>query len=359
MSTEQIPPQAEADVNDQNTTPTSQGEDSTTPGTGTVATDTADTSREDLIQSLVQKPVEEKAEAEPESTEETPDDEDDEVESSTESAKPSEAETSQKSRTGADLENDKRFKEHTRKTISELRKQAAFGDVITQTLQNAKMTPEEFANWTALAARVKRGDPEAVGVLIATAKEFGWKESTAPEKPKVKTVDDLAAEIYSTDFKAEVDDLQIGEQVARKTARRLAEAQFKAEKPEPEPQRQPVPQQQQRQPADPIREAALDRVTRMEAEYVRSNPNYVKVAPAVTERLRTLANGDPLMWPAQYQDIVREELRKLSPPVSKPAIKPVAGTQVRSSTAPAPKAQPVDPKRQLAIDIAAGKFAQQ
>ena len=95
----------------------------------------------------------------------------------------------------------------------------------------------------------------------------------------------------------------------------------------------------------------------MEADYVRTNPNYSKVAPAVNARLAQLSNGSPLMWTAQYQDIVREELRKLSPPVVKQPIKPVAGTQVRASTAPTPKPAVVDPSTQLVQDLVNGMFA--
>lgn len=355
MSNEQIPPQDEADVNDQ-VTPTSQGEESTAPDTGNVANDsTAEGTRESLIQSLIQKPVEETAEEEAK-TEETPEEEDaEEPEGIAESTKTAPEDDAAKAAAGADLEADKRLSDRTRKTISDLRKAAAFGDVITQTLTNAKMTPDEFARWTALAAQVKRGDPEAVGVLIATAKAFGWKESVAAPEPKQKSVDDLAKEIYEADYKAEVDDLLMGEQVARKTARRLAEAQIKSEKTTPEPEKPEATAPRQR--PDPIREAAIDRVSRMEADYIRTNPNYSKIAPVVTERLRGLADGDPMMWTAQYQDIVREELRKLSPPVVKQAIKPVAGTQVRSSSAPAPKATEHDPRSSLIADLVAGKFS--
>ena len=352
MTTEQIPPSEDADVKDLNTH-TSQGEESAQPVTGSDATDSADSSRESLIQSLIQKPVEDPVE-EAEKEEEVSDEDDaEEPEGEAEPTKKVETEDTPKSSAGADLEADKRLSERTRKTISDLRKAAAFGDIITQTLTNAKMTPDEFTRWTALAAQVKRGDPEAIGVLIATAKQFGYKEPTVEAAPKQKSVDDIAKDIYEAEFKADVDDLQIGEQVAKRQARRLAELQNKAEKPVPEPEQ---PRQQQRERIDPIREAAIQRVTQMENDYVRQNPAYAKVAPAVNARLAQISQSDPMMWPAQYQDIVREELRKASPPVAKKAITPVAGMQLRSSVTPAPTPVALSHSQQLVRDLMANKF---
>lgn len=356
MSNTQTPPQEDADVKVLDTH-TSQGEESATPDVGNVATDSVDGARESLIESLIQKTVQEPVAEEAETAEEPEEDDAEEPEGEAETTKKPETDDTPKSSAGADLEADGRLSERTRKTISDLRKAAAFGDVITQTLTNAKMTPDEFARWTALAAQIKRGDPEAVGVLIATAKQFGYKEPTAEAVPKAKSVDDIAKEIYEAEFKADVDDLQIGEQVAKKQARRLADLQIKAEKPAPDP----VPERQAPTSAperrDPIREAAIDRVSQMESQYTKQNPDYAKVAPAVNARLAQINQSDPMMWPAQYQDIVREELRKLSPAVEKKAIKPVAGTQVRSSAAPTPKPAETDPKAMLLRDLIEGRFA--
>jgi hypothetical protein len=355
MNTEQITPDGEVDVNDQ-AAPTSQGEESTKPEIGNDAIDTAEHSRESLIQSLIQKPVEEKAEEEV-SEEVSEDDDDEEPEGDSAPVSKKSDDDEPKSLVGADLAADKRLGERTKKTIDELRKAAAFGDVITQMLTKNKISPEEFANWTALAAQVKNGDKEAIGTLIATAKAFGWKESAPVEAPKVKSVDDVAKEIYDAEFASEVDDLQIGEQVARKQSRRLAELQIKAERPAPEPEKiQPrAPQDQQRH--DPIREAAIAEVVRLEKEYEAKIPNFAKIATAVNERLSQASRtSNPLMWTAVYQDIVRDEVRKASPVTERKPIKPVAGTQVRSSSAPAPKPVEIDSRAQLIRDIAAGKF---
>ena len=207
----------------------------------------------------MQTPVEEQPEeSTPDPAKTEPEEELDDDADETAPSKPSEDSTKTDD---SDLPPD--AKDRTKKAFTKLREKAAFGNLITDTLVDAKITPDEFARWTGLAARLKKGDPTAVTELINTAKAFGYKEPTVTVKPE-KTVDDIADEIFRSEFKDAVDDLEITEPLARKQARKLAELQAPARtKLEVE---QPV-ENKRTAPLDPVREHALAAVEREEKAY--------------------------------------------------------------------------------------------
>lgn len=352
MSDEQIDPTGQEDVKDQAPTSQGQADQAVTANSEQATTESTTDVRDDLVKQLMQAPVEEQQQEEPESasTDEN-DTEDDDAEGEPE-AKKSEETESPVAEEGADLESHEKLGERTKKTITSLRQKAAFGDLITQTIKG-KLSPEEFARWTGIATRLKDGDLTAVDELVATAKAFGYKEPTAPQ-PKQQTVDDIAEEIYKAEFAAAVEDLQIAEPLARKQARKLAE--YKAPKQETAPAPKPVDNQQVE---DPIRKTALQEIERLEREYRAANKDYDKVAKNVTERLvKEYGAANPIHWIAGYQNIVRDELRKASPPPApKKEIKPVAGTQIRPTSTATQKTAPADPREELAQQILKGAFA--
>jgi hypothetical protein len=335
MSDEQIEnDSSQVDEKDQIPTSQDQADPAVSANSKTDTTQSSDDVRERLVQELLQSPVEETETpaAEPEVTD--TDDEDDEADVA------SEVKSEEKPKDEAqELAENENLGARTKRVITTLRQKAAFGDLITTTLTDAGIKPEEFANWTNLAARLKKGDLTAVNELVATAKAFGYKEPTiVQEKPK--TIDDVAEEIYKAEFAAEVQDLNISESLARKQSRKLAEVKAK-EVPE-ETRRQPETKQQPVENVNPIRDHALKAINDLESKFKTSVADYDKLAPKIVERLRSeYGNSDPIYWVAGYQTIVNEEIRKSKPAPApqKAPIKPVAGTQIRPTAVAAPAAK--------------------
>lgn len=316
--------------------------------------------RESLVKQLMQAPVEETHEetAEPEKPEEV---EDTDPLESVDDTKTPVAEETKAVEAESPVDDDKRLSERTRKRIAELHSKAAFGDLITQTLNKARIAPEEFSRWTNLAARLKNGDRTAVNELVATAKAFGYVEPTREAPAKTKTIDDVAEEVYARDFAADVDGLNISEPLARKQARKLAELELKSQ-PTQAPVRETPPPQQQAptQSADPIREEALRTISAREVEYRSKVKGYTEIEATVVKRLRAeYGTRNPIEWVGGYNAIVREELRKAAPVQAvKAPLQAVAGTQLRPKTTVA--SAPVnnqDPRAQLVKDLVSGKFA--
>lgn len=314
--------------------------------------------RESLVKQLMQAPVEEpqEATAEPEKPEEV---EDTDPLESVDDVKTPVAEETKAPETESPVDDDKRLSERTRKRIAELHSKAAFGDLITQTLNKARIAPEEFSRWTNLAARLKNGDRTAVNELVATAKAFGYVEPTHEAPAKTKTIDDVAEEVYARDFAADVDGLNISEPLARKQARKLAELELKSQ-PTQAPVREAPSQQAPTQSADPIREEALRTISAREVEYRSKVKGYTEIEATVVKRLRAeYGTRNPIEWVGGYNAIVREELRKAAPvQTTKAPLQAVAGTQLRpkTSVASAPAATQ-DPRAQLVKDLVSGKFA--
>lgn len=320
----------ELDVKDQATSSEAQADTAVTANSEQATTSEPTDVREDLVKQLTQGAVEETpTETETAEAEET-DDEDDEDDSS----------NTPKSETKP--EDDESLppdtKERTKKAFTRLREKAAFGDLITKTLVDANIKPDEFSRWTNLAARLKKGDPSAVSELVATAKAFGYKEPIVEQSKPAKTVDDIADEIYKAEFAKEVEDLNISEPLARKQARKLAEVARKSEPAQEAPQKQ---QPVDNRTSNPIRDHALAAIDADEAKYRSTIPEYEKIAPKVVERLQKEYGGmDPIYWVAGYRDIVNDELRKArpAPAPAKAPIKAVAGTQIRPTSVAAPAA---------------------
>ena len=356
MSDEQIDQNdGQEDVKDQ--APTSQGQADTavTADSENAATESHEDIRDQLVKELMQSPVDEQhEESKPDEKTDESEDDDEEDDESSEASK----DETPKAEDGKDLESEPNLGERTKRTIRTLRQKAAFGDLITQTLVDADIKPEEFSRWTNLAARLKKGDKSAVGELIATAKAFGYSEpATAPKQETSKNVDDVAEEIYKAEFAQSVENLDISEPLARKQARKLAELQRPVTRTEPTQEvKQPVENQQ---PSDPIREHALKTLAREEQQIREKVKDYDKIAKTVTERLvKEYGTADPIYWVEGYKSIVRDEVRKLTPaPAPKQAIKPVAGTQIRPTQVAAPaKAATNDPREAIAKSILTGKF---
>lgn len=331
MSDEQIENDS-SQVDDKDQIPTSQdqADPAVSANSETDTTQSSENVRERLVQELLQTPVEETETpaAEPEATETEDEDEEADVAPEVKSEEKPKDEAQE-------LAENENLGARTKRVITTLRQKAAFGDLITTTLTDAGIKPEEFANWTNLAARLKKGDLTAVNELVATAKAFGYKEPTiVQEKPK--TLDDVAEEIYKAEFAAEVQDLNISESLARKQARKLAEVKAKE-----------VPEETRKQPetnenVNPIRDHALKAINDLESKFKTSVADYDKLAPKIVERLRNeYGNADPIYWVAGFQTIVNEEIRKSKPAPApqKAPIKPVAGTQIRPTAVAAPAAK--------------------
>jgi hypothetical protein len=356
MSQDQITSQEDADVKDQNPTSQVQAESpATASGTSDTSAQDAPQTKEDLVKQLMQASVVEDAEPEVDEAKVDIPEEDAEPEAPEVAEKKEETETPPAAE--PDILDDKRLGERTRKTVvalrnenKELKQLAAFGDLLTNVASKAQISPPDLADWVGLAASLKSGDKAAVQRLVETAKAFGYVEPTVEKRA---TVDDVADEIFRKEFAAEVEDLAISEATAKKYARKLAEERVKAVAPTPE-SRQQVPQQT----VNPIVQHSLSMIDRMESEYKATVPNYDKIANRVTQRLTDeYGKADPIMWVAGYQEIVRDEVRKSTPPAAvKASIKPVAGTQLRSSAVTAPVAAPKDDKAQLVADLVSGKF---
>lgn len=339
----------ELDVKDQSQSSGDSADTAVTANSEQATTSEPTDVREDLVKQLTQGAVDETP-AETEAVEsEEPEDDDDEDDSS--DAPKSETKPEEDESLPPDA------KERTKKAFTRLREKAAFGDLITKTLVDANITPDEFSIWTNLAARLKKGDPRAVSELVATAKAFGYKEPIVEAAKPAKTVDDIADEIYKVEFAKEVEDLNISEPLARKQARKLAEV---ARKSEPAPE---APQQRQapvdNRTSNPIRDHALAAIDADEAKYRSTIPEYEKIAPKVVERLQKEYGGmDPIYWVAGYRDIVNDELRKArpAPAPAKAPLKAVAGTQIRptSVAAPATTAKDEDLRLGLARQLTKG-----
>lgn len=339
----------ELDVKDQSQSSGDQADTAVTANSEQATTTEPTDVREQLVKQLTQGAVEETP-AETETAEpEEPDDEDDEEESS--DTPKSETKPEEDDSLPPDA------KDRTKKAFTRLREKAAFGDLITKTLVDAQIKPEEFSRWTNLAARLKKGDPTAVGELVATAKAFGYKEPIVEAAKPAKTVDDIAEEIYRADFAREVEDLNISEPLARKQARKLAEVGRKTETPQEAPQQRQAPVDNRM--SDPIRDHALKAIDADEAKYRTTIPDYDKIAPKVIERLqKEYSQMDPIYWAAGYRDIVTDELRKSrpAPTPAKAPLKAVAGTQIRptSVASPATSAKDEDPRLALARQLTKG-----
>jgi hypothetical protein len=309
-----------------------------------------DYSREALIKQLTQPdPVEPEPEAEVAEVE-APEAEDDESEDEPEAV------ATKKQTADDEVLADPSVPDKTKKSITRLRDKAKFGELITEVLTDAKIAPEEFTRWTNLAARLKKGDPTAVTELIATAKNFGYKEPviTAPAEDAEPDVDGLAERIYKKEFSEDVEALEITEEVARKHARKAAESAVKSRPVREEP----AHSNSKQAPAqmDPIRDRALAAVVNMENQYRATVSNWKDIESKVAERMiKEHSNSDPLMWTAGMQQIVTEEIRKSRPaaPAAKPAIKPIGETNIRPQPAGG-KSVPVMSDRDKAIAMLTG-----
>lgn len=291
-----------------------------------------DADRAALVKQLMQPdPVEEKPEAK---TEEPADTAEDDLEPELEDDAKAPEKDAETSDDDTDLLRDPNVKEKTKKDFTRLRDRAKFGELITEVLTNAKISPQEFTTWTNLAARLKKGDPTAVNELIATAKNFGYKEPVAAPAEQEPDIDVVTERIYKTQFKEDVDSLLMDESAARRHARKAAESAVKDRPSTAHSQSNNVPAQQQPQqqrPMDPIRDRALQVIDQMEVDYRKKVPNYSTIEKTVQERMiREHASTDPLMWTAGFQSIVQDEIRKQAKPVTQRApIKPLNETIIR------------------------------
>jgi hypothetical protein len=361
MSTEQIDPNntGTVDETDQKAL-TSQGQAEPAVTANSEQAPSEPDVRESLIKQLMQSPVEEQTEETAEAEEPEAVEESDPIEESETDSKTTEPEAKPEDKPLDAVDTDKRLSERTRKRIEELRGKAAFGDLITKTLVDAKITPDEFSHWTNLSARLKKGDPTAVQELVATAKAFGYTEPTVAKQPE-KNVEDIASEIYKAEFEAEVNELNISETLARKQASKLAEARVKAVKAESRvEQEQPLQRTQEtQQPINPIRQHALQTIDSLEKDYKSKIANYEKIEKKVAERLVSeYGKQDPITWVGGFENIVRDELRKAATPVQQKApVKAVAGTQIRPKTEVTLSLNTVeDPRQALVKQLVRGDF---
>lgn len=356
MSTNQIDPSAgEADEKDQ-AAPTSQGTAETAVTANSEPATTEPDTRESLIKQLMQPAVEEPPEASAEPEEPEAVDDADPLEDVDTESKTPEPEAKPDDRPLEAVDTDKRLSERTRKRIEELRGKAAFGELITKTLVDANISPEEFSRWTNLSARLKKGDRSAVSELVATAKAFGYQEQAVKNEP-VKTVDDIADDIYKADFEAEVGELNITEPLARKQARKLAEMRVKTDKKVESRVEQEQPNVRQQAPVNPIREHAIKTIDTLEKDYRVKVADYAKIEKTVAERLiKEYGQQDPITWVGGFENIVREEIRKAAPAQTKAPVKAVAGTQIRPKTAVAASAATTDPRQILINQLMSGAF---
>lgn len=355
MTTEQIDPDAgNVDDKDQ-TTPTSQGQaEQAVPANS----ETKDSDfREDLVKQLMQESVKEEPEEAAEQIETEDVDEIDAEDGVDDTPTPDEPTKPEAELSSVDT--DKRLAERTRKRIGQLREKAAFGELITKTLVDGNVTPDEFSRWTNLSARLKKGDPTAVTELIATAKAFGYKEPITKEAPQVKTVDDVANDIYREDFESEVSDLNISEPLARKQARKLAEMRVKATPVEAPPERTQPQVDNQTRPMNPIRDHAIRTIDNLEKDYRSKVKDYAKIEQKVAQRLvAEYKNQDPISWVGGFENIVREEIRSMNPVQTKAPVKAVAGTQVRPTSSVASAGDKADnPRDDLVKSIMRGDFS--
>lgn len=241
------------------------------------------------------------------------------------------------------LEIDPKFT-RIKKGFDRLREKAKFGSLITKIGTDAQIAPEEMASWVSLAARLKRGDPRAVGDLIETAKQFGYEPPTAPPA-KIDPVD----QIYKDQFAEDVEAGEITEAAARRHAKALAEKL-------PQPKSTPPTSNKA---VDPIRETALSEISTLEQSYTKTIPNWDKISEKATKRLVSeYASRNPIYWAAGFEKIVQEEVRALQPaPKPQQAIKPVAGTQVRPTSSTSPQRQVASTRDEIVQGLLSGAFA--
>ena len=197
--------------------------------------------------------------------------------------------------------------------------------------------------------------------MVATAKAFGYQEPVTVKQPE-KSLDDVAGDIYKAEFEAEVNDLNISETLARKQARKLAEARVKADKVESRVEQVQPTQRTQEAPAqqvNPIRQHALQTIDNLEKDYRKKVPNYDKIEKSVAERLvKEYGGQDPITWVGGFENIVRDEIRKAAPVQQKAPVKAVAGTQIRPKTEVASTSKTADdPRQALVRQLVRGDFA--
>jgi hypothetical protein len=245
------------------------------------------------------------------------------------------------------LEIDPKFT-RIRKGFDRLREKAKFGNLITKIGTDAQIAPEEMASWVSLAARLKRGDPKALGDLIETAKVFGYEPPTQQQRAPEPSIED---KIYAEQFAADVESGEISEAAARRHAKVLAEKL---------PQSKQVEQPRTTKSVDPVRESALHEISSLETSYTKTIPNWSKISEKASKRLvEEYASKNPIYWAAGYEKIVQEEIRALQPqPKSQTSIKPVAGTQVRptSSTTQARQVAPTT-RDEIVQGLLSGAFS--
>lgn len=297
------------------------------------ATSEPDLDRAALVKQLMQPDPVEEPEAKTEEPAVVAEDPDEELDEDDEKQKPAEKQVESSKDDDVDLA-DPSISEKTKKTVGRLRDRAKFGELITEVLTDAKISPQEFTAWTNLAARLKKGDPSAVAEVVATLKNFGYKEPVAAPAEVEPDLDGITERIFNSQFKEDVDSLLMDEAAARRHARKAAESAVKARQTAPahsQSNNVPAQQQSQQRPMDPIRDRALQAIQQMEGDYRKKIPNYADIEESVSKRMiEEHGRGDPLMWTAGLQTIVQDEIRKRAkPPVVRQAIKPINETIVR------------------------------
>lgn len=327
---------------------TGQAEQVTTPVTGQDTTKAVPSERERLIKALtegtIDKFVEEVPKEEPVAEAKTAEGDDkaaevaSSVEAEKEEEKPAEKAASEPAaKKPEDVEDDDSVSDdevakdssRTRKRITKLREQAAFGSLISTIGVRAGIAPQDMTNWVALRAGLAVNDPNARKALVDLAKQLDPTLAQpvtppAPATPDPKEIEAETNKVYDEFFKAGVEAMQVDETYAKNQAKALA-----ARRVVNRPAQTVAPQQTQTAPAaptqsvDPIAAAATEEVNRMDHEYAAKMPGWDKMRNEVYEEIASKHRGAP---PARWSAIFLEVAKNVQARHQKPPEKRVAPT---------------------------------